>query len=83
MSLVDIWSCENMDKLVESEAFIDCIKIEGASLRNEFLLRFGCFSVYCLAEEKDHKLSCYGWRGSKGGNGVFVKLFSRELVFIG
>ena len=41
--LADIWYFENMNKLVESEAFIYAINIEGAA---GVALRFGCFLCY-------------------------------------
>ena len=43
MHLADIWYFENMNKLVESEAFIYAINIEGAA---GVALRFGCFLCY-------------------------------------
>lgn len=58
MSLVDIWWYENMNKLVESEAFIDCINIEGAELKTDFELKIRLLScLCCLAVEKDRRLS--------------------------
>ena len=53
-----------MNKLVESEAFIDPIKIEGTELKNYFLLSV----LPC--RRKDGMLSCYGWSGWEGKNGV-------------
>ena len=43
MHLADVWYFENMNKLVESEAFIYAINIKGAT---GVVLRFGCFLCY-------------------------------------
>ena len=73
-----------MNKLVESEAFIDPIKIEGAELKMDFLRLLSLLS--CC--RKDRILSCYGWSGSESRNDVqlvsikmhpFVILFNIEI----
>ena len=57
-----------MNKLVESETFIDPIKIEGAELKMD------CGKIQLLSVllccRKDRILSCYGWSGSEGRNDV-------------
>lgn len=58
-----------MNKLVESEAFIDPIKIEGTELKNYFLRKIRLLSVL-PCRRKDGMLSCYGWSGWEGKNGV-------------
>ena len=56
MPLVEIWSYEFVDKLVEREAFIDLMWIEYTQLEDEFLFEiFLCSRGVRIAR----KLSCF------------------------
>ena len=47
MPFVENWWCEYISKLVEREAFIDSIRIQGAELENKFL--FKVFTAVCAS----------------------------------